>query len=292
MLRSPKRVLISIAFMLLLSISVLAQATEKGLFWKMESPSGQVSYLFGTIHTDDNRVTDFPPCILDALKSVDLFVMETLPSGNPTNFSMQKDTLKTMLTEVELDKVKVLSEFHVMRLESVLKMKPWLLAVVFSQSKPQTPYAQDNLLMRGAEDFNKSVEGLETNEEHFGVVDSFSLVEQMVILRSVLKLTEKQKERDFERLMAVYLSGDSDKIVALDAKITSATLPKPLWQKMRVKLLDERNVLMAQRAIDKAKNKSVFVAVGASHLAGDAGFINQFKKAGYKLTLVKNRCVI
>ena len=39
----------------------LAQATEKGLFWKLESPTGIVSYLFGTMHTDDNRITNFSP---------------------------------------------------------------------------------------------------------------------------------------------------------------------------------------------------------------------------------------
>ena len=33
----------------------IAQATEKGLFWKMESPKGVVSFLFGTIHSDDSH---------------------------------------------------------------------------------------------------------------------------------------------------------------------------------------------------------------------------------------------
>jgi uncharacterized protein len=282
-----KRILVSIATVSLLSVPTIAQSTERGLFWKMESPSGQISYLFGTIHTDDNRVTDFSPRILDALKSVDLFVMEATPNSNPENFSMPEGTLKTMLTEAELDQVKALTAFHVMHLESALKMKPWLLAVVFSQSKPQTPYAQDNLLMRGAEDFNKPVKGLETSEEHFSVIDSFSLDEQLVMLRAALKLTEKQKERDFEKLLAVYLHGDSDKIVALDAKITGSGLPKPLWKKMRAKLLDERNAVMTERALALAKDQSVFVAVGAAHLAGENGFIQVFKKAGYKLTRIK-----
>lgn len=280
-------VLTSFLTMLVLSIPTLAQATEKGLFWKMESPNGQVSYLFGTIHTDDNRVTDFSPNILDALKSVDLFVMESQPNSNPTNFSMQQGSLKTLLTETEMDQVRALAEFHVMHLESALRMKPWLLAIIFSQSKPQTPYAQDNLLMRGAEDFSKPVKALETSEEHFSVIDSFSLDEQLMLLRAALKMKEAEKEEDFEQLMAVYLEGDSDDILTLDAKITSSSLPKEVWQKMRIKLLDERNVLMAERALKLAENQSVFVAVGAAHLAGDAGLISAFKKAGYKLTRIE-----
>jgi len=37
------------------------------------------------------------------------------------------------------------------------------------------------------------------------------------------------------------------------------------------------------------KNKSVFVAVGAGHLVGDAGLINLLKKAGYKLVPLENK---
>ena len=279
-----KRTLVTIASVSLLSVPIISQSTERGLFWKMESPTGHISYLFGTIHTDDNRVTDFTPSIVDALKNVDLFVMEATPNGKPTHISMQEGTLKTMLTEAELDKVKSLAEFHVMHLDSALKMKPWLLAVVFSQSKPQTPYAQDNLLMRGAEDFNKPVKGLETSEEHFSVIDSFTLDEQLVMLRAALKMTEQQKEQDFEKLLAVYMRGDSEEIVALDAKITGSGLPKPLWEKIRTKLLDERNTIMTERALALAKDQSVFIAVGAAHLAGENGFIQAFKKAGYKLS--------
>lgn len=278
-----KRLLIVINGLFLLITSVLATATEKGLFWQMTSPSGQVSYLFGTIHTDDNRVTDFSSSMMAALKQVDLFVMETQPNSNPSNFMMKDGSLKDMLTEAELDKVKTLTEFHVMHLGQALRMKPWLLAVVFSQSKPQTPYAQDNLLMRNAEDFGKPVQGLETSKEHFGVVDGFNLDDQMLMLRAALAMSEEQKEKDFERLIAVYLKGDSDELLTLDADLTGAGLPKALWQRLRFKLLDERNGLMAERAIDLAQQQSVFVAVGAAHLAGDNGLIEAFKQSGFTL---------
>jgi uncharacterized protein len=282
-----KRLFFAISGLLLLSMPMLVEATEKGLFWQMTSPSGQISYLFGTIHTDDNRVTDFSTSIVDALKQVDLFVMETQPNSNPSNFMMKDGSLRDMLTEAEVRQVRVLTDFHVMHLDYALRMKPWLLAVVFSQSKPQTPYAQDNLLMRNAEDFGKPVQGLETSQEHFGIIDEFTLDDQLVMLRAALKMTEAQKEKDFERLMSVYLKEDSDALLVLDADMTGAGLPKALWQRLRVKLLDERNDLMAERAIDLAKNQSVFIAVGAAHLAGENGLIHAFKKAGYQLSALK-----
>jgi uncharacterized protein len=274
----------------LLMLSPLwVQAADKGLFWKMESPTGVTSYLFGTMHTDDNRVTDFSPQVLDALKSVDTFMMEVSPSQDPKLLMLPEGNIATLMTNEEFEQVRELADFHVMHLGAAMQMKPWLLAVIFDLPKPQTPFAQDNLLMTKSEDLSKDVVGIETPQEHFGVMDSFSLEEQMVMLRAVLKRTPEQKEKDFEKLINAYLKGDAEKIASLDEQITGGMLPKPIWQKMRAKLLDERNVVMAQRSIAKANEGPTFVAVGASHLAGKTGLIAAFKEAGFTLTPLKMR---
>ncbi|HSI37675.1 MAG TPA: TraB/GumN family protein [Methylotenera sp.] len=277
--------LVTFCFLAVLSTSALA---EQGLFWKADAPSGKSIYLFGTIHTDDNRVTNFSPAVNSALQSVDAFMMETLAPSDPSVFLMQDASLTEMLTEQELDKVYALAEFHVMHRDAAVRMKPWLLAVVFDSPKPLTPFAQDNLLMTKSEDFGKEVIGIEDTQEHFGVMDSFSRDEQLVMLRAVLNRTPEVKERDFERLVSAYLAGDSDEIAALDDKITGGMLPPSLWVKMRSKLIDERNKLMAQRIMEEANNKSVFAAVGASHLAGQGGLISRLKQAGYTMTVISD----
>jgi uncharacterized protein len=267
-----------------LAIATTTAYAEQGLFWKVESPNGKVNYLFGTMHTDDNRVTNFSPAVDNALASVDEFMMETLAPNDRSVFMMPDGDLKNMLTEAELDKVYALAEFHVMHRDAATHMKPWLLAVVFDSPKPLTPFAQDNLLMTKSEDLGKEVIGIEDTKEHFGVMDSFSRDEQLTMLRAVLKRSPEQKERDFESLIAAYLAGNSNKVATLDEKITGGMLPPALWAKMRSKLLDERNVVMAQRIVEETNHKSVFVAVGASHLAGKGGLIARLKDAGFKLS--------
>ncbi len=278
-----KKIIVGFIFAVL---AFAAQATEKGLFWKLESPTGKTSYLFGTMHTDDNRVSELTPKMLDAMKSVDTFVMEAEPTQDPSIFLMKDADLTTILTQAEFDQVRELADFHVMHFGAAMQMKPWLLAVIFDLPKPQTEFAQDNLLMTKSEDFGKQIKGLESSQEHFSIMDKFTLDEQMVMLRAVLKRTPEQKEADFERLMSAYLNGDSDKISALDEQITGGILPKELWAKMRKSLLDDRNIVMAQRAISTANEKPIFMAVGASHLAGDNGLIAAFKKAGFKLSVM------
>jgi uncharacterized protein len=275
---------ITIVFSLFIN---LAQATEKGLFWKIESPKGVVSYLFGTIHSDDSRVSDISPNMLAAMKSVDTFMMEAGENNDPSVMLLKEGNLASQLTEAEFEQVRELADFHVMHMGAAMQMKPWLLAVVFDLPKPQTPFNLDNLLMAKAEELGKNVVGIETAKEHFGVMDDFSMDEQMVMLRAVLKRTPEQKEADFESLMTVYLEGDSDKITALNEKITAGMLPADIWAKIKDKLLDKRSVLMAERAIPVANEKPIFLAVGASHLAGEIGLISALKKAGYKLSAIQ-----
>lgn len=271
---------------LMLSFSALSLA-QNGLFWKATAPSGKITYLFGTIHTDDNRVTNFSPAVKDALKSSDSFMMETLAPNDPSVFMTEHGSLEGFLNEKELDTLLQLAEFHVMHRDAALNMKPWLLAVVFDSPRPLTPFGQDNLLMSQAEDLGKEVIGIEDTQEHFGVMDNFSHEEQLLMLRAVLKRTQQTKQNDFDKILNAYLQGNADKISQLDDKITGAMLPANLWARMRVKLIDERNKVMAERVIEEGIAKNIFVAVGASHLAGPGGLVAKLKQAKYQLQSIK-----
>lgn len=271
----------------ILVVSSIVYAADNGLFWKLESPTGVTSYLFGTMHTDDNRITQFSPTVKQAIQSSDTFMMEVTAPQDHGVYLMKEGNLAQLLTNDEFEQVRDLADFHVMHLGVAMQMKPWLLAVIFDSPKPQTPFAQDNLLMSMAEEQGKAVVGIETVQEHFSVMDSFSIEEQTTMLRSVLKRTQSQKERDYERLLKAYLQGNAKVILQLDSEITSAMLPDGLWPKMRKKLIDERNLLMAERTITAALQQTVFIAVGAAHLGGENGLIAAFSQAGFKLTPLK-----
>lgn len=57
-LQKPLKNLIVFFFLVTFSTSVFA---EHGMFWKAESPASKDIYLFGTMHTDDNRSLTFRP---------------------------------------------------------------------------------------------------------------------------------------------------------------------------------------------------------------------------------------
>ena len=273
--------------LLCLALSFSAQAADNGLLWKVEAPNGKVSHLLGTIHTDDERVTEFSPKIIKAIDQSDLFMMETLPPSDASFFMMKQGNVAQLLTQEELEQVFHLCMQHSMLPDYSLHMKPWLLAVVFDLPKSMSALSMDEKLMMTAIEKSKKIKGLEENAAHFSMLDSISIDDQMVMLRAVLKRTTEDKQRDFESLITTYKTGDLQKIGDLDETITGGMLPNELWGKMKTKLIDERNQGMADGLIAAASEAKVFAAIGAAHLGGENGLLARLRGAGFKVSAVK-----
>ncbi len=277
----------SILIMLLLNLSSNVHARELGLFWKLNAPNGSTHYLFGTIHSDDNKIVNFLPIIKKSLNASDLLLVEITPGGHSQNLFLKDYSLLPFLNELELSQVRMLSEFHVMFFENVIRMKPWLLAIIFDSPRPHTEFNQDYLLMAMAAELDKEVLGIESSQEHFATMDSLSLDEQLMMLRAVLKKTEKEKISDYNLLMKDYLSSNLDQVRKTDERLTSKLLTKVLWAKVKVQLMDERNKKMVAKINALSIDKQLFIAVGASHLSGQDGLINQLRKLGFKISPLK-----
>src|SRR5262249_11970415 len=102
--------------------------------------------------------------------------------------------------------------------------------------------------------------------------------EQLGLLDSTLKRGDKITDL-IKRLQAAYLSGEPaalQKILDEQNDMGSKSLMK--------KLLDDRNVTMAERVDQYLKGKEqAFVVVGAAHLIGDKGVAQLLRNKGYKV---------
>ena len=105
----------------------------------------------------------------------------------------------------------------------------------------------------------------------------------MNLLKAVLQKDLEQKEINYELLLSAYLSFDTEKILNTDVLITKSLVSEATWKKMEYYFLTRRNKFFAERAKELIKGNRIFIAVGASHLGGETGLLNQFKEAGFKL---------
>ena len=103
----------------------------KGLLWKVNKTGISPSYIFGTIHVADGRITNLPDIVSKALNNSNIFVMEALP--DPTQalalysmmfFSDGKKLTQFTSTRIYEQVLKILSAYHISD-QVVSIMKPW-----------------------------------------------------------------------------------------------------------------------------------------------------------------------
>ena len=256
-------------------------ANENSIFWKLESPEGKQIFIFGSIHVDDNRVVNFSDNVNKAMQKSNLFVSETNKVNSMKVLEGLGGEYADYLTEEDFQKISELSDFHSMETDFALKLKPWLLGFIFSSPRSTSPFSQDSLLKVAASNYGLASKGLETVDEHYSVLDSLSSQKQFQILKNVLILSEEQKEKNYDLMIQTYLTFNLNKILTVDEEITKYIVPNSSWSIVRNELIHKRNKLFFKRLMILAKKNILFVVVGASHLAGDDGLLQQFVQEGF-----------
>ncbi|MHB8536021.1 MAG: TraB/GumN family protein [Sulfuricaulis sp.] len=261
----------------------------QGLLWKIEKPGVAPSYLFGTIHSDDPRVTALPPPVTAAFDACQRFTMEALIDGDGLVRMAQAmyfddgRTLEQVIGRpLYAQTVKALAA-HGVSAQSVENQKPW--AVVMSLSMPplKTGEFLDLILEERAGRQDKTVTGLETMDEQIAVFNGLPLADQVALLRETVA-SQADFNKEFEGLLNAYLARDLAALARLSMKHSPDE--NRMYRTVMDRLLTRRNTRMAERMQPLLNEGASFIAVGAAHLPGQTGLLNLIEKAGYRVTSV------
>lgn len=276
------------ALILFALLAAPVQAAEQALLWRVENQQGVSSYLFGTIHSEDPRVLDFPAQVEQALKGADTLVLE---------LELTPEAQAKMAQAIMLPAAQKLSDFVPADLyrESVsamakrgypealtAKLRPWAVLLTLSMPQPKTGQFLDKVLYDRAKAEGKAVKGLETVDEQVSLFRELSLEDQQVLLRQALK-DYPELPQMMEKLTNAWLQHDFDTIASLNQESMQG-LPEQLQERFERSVIHERNVRMAERAKPLLKQGHVFIAVGALHLIGDDGLVALLREQGMTLT--------
>lgn len=260
---------------------------SQGVLFQIEKDGAPVSYLFGTIHSEDKRVLALPGPVEQAfMASSQLYVevdMEPASLLASVAGMMLDDGRKiTDLLEPALYQQVVDAAAKLGLPEVALRYyKPWALAMLLSLPPAETGEFLDLVLYQRARTLNKKVSGLETIDEQLGLFDALSEDDQIALLQDALNNLD-QLPTIFQALLDRYLDRDLAGLVAINQQLVDADRSR-LAGRFQVKLIDERNKRMVDRLAGPLTEGGIFVAVGALHLPGEHGMLRLLEQRGYRV---------
>jgi len=281
------------ALLLLAGTSVAAaQRFDRGLLWSIAGGGAPVSYVFGTIHLADPRVTQLPPPVARALAGSRNLTVEA--ELDPSSVAAAADRMVFLdgrslpdVAGAELyQKAATLTEKLGLPEPAVRMFRPWALALMLSVP-PQDPSAVlDIALARAARAQGKPVHELEGLEEQVAIFDGMPEPDQVLLLRRAVDDYERMP-RVTGRLIEAWLARDlaGMRRIAAEATDSGAEVTR-LQETLMQRLLTERNVRMAGRMAERLQAGGAFFAIGALHLEGDRGVLAELERRGWRVTRV------
>lgn len=278
--------------LLLFSAAFHGRTQEKTLLWRISGNGlNKDSYLFGTMHKiceNDYFWTDTMKKYFHRAERVcfeiDLsnpfLILNTVKSMQSTDGR----TLKDLFTPRDFAKLSV-----------YLKRANGYDIMLFNQVRPsvlmllmETDFANclafksyEEELKKEARKFKKSILGLETVAEQFAAVSTATDKEVVTYVMNIVNgqyLNDKSHQMIYTQLSAFYKKQDIRELYHIVSTDSTALFDK------KEMVLDFRNKNWIPKFKDYSKDKSVFYAVGAAHLAGEAGLISLLRKEGYQLS--------
>ena len=231
-------------------------------------------YMFGTVHFLKPGLTWFDEAVKEAFDASETIVLEIKP-GDPGQdqqtfakhaIDQSGKSARSQLSEDEQKSyVKVMERLGT-PVNSFDPFKPWAAALIIQITGLQQvgfdpEKGVEKILESAAMASGKEIVGLETADFQFGIFDSFSAENQKAFLVQTIDSFD-EIEKGLDDLVEPWAQGNTEKLAALLNE--GLSLPE-----FKDKLLTRRNANWAEW-INKRMEKpgTVFMAVGAGHLAG------------------------
>lgn len=280
-----------IYFCILLSqIIGCGQEKYNSLFWEISGNGlADNSYLYGTMHTQDDRVFQFKDGVMKAFNEAEIYAMELNMDSVDQEALLSKlimDSIYSLKTLLTTNEYKVVSDFFRDSLGQPLfmfeKMQPLFTSqmVALRDLEAQQTDALDIYFFKEAKKQKKQTIGLEKTIEQ---IDAFSAIPYEMQAKSLVDAVKdygKEGELDMDTMIKYYVEGNLDKLLEMTTKEEDDEEMSKIFNDT---FLVKRNYNMADRADPYIRKGSTFIAIGAAHLPGKEGVIKLLRNKGYKV---------
>jgi uncharacterized protein len=261
--------------------------------WRVKGTHGTL-YLFGSVHVMKPNVDWETGKVKAAFDSADTLYLEIAniddtAAAQPLLLQYGLDPAHPLSDKISKEDVAALDtavKAIGMPGETMMEpMRPWLVSMTLSVlPMVNAGYAPDSgvdmLLLKQSKQAKKPVKGFETLEQQVHFLADVPEAEQITMLHKDLTELDKSTAQ-MNELVAAWEKGDVERIGAIDNEELATKYPA-VYQRMVV----DRNTRWASTLDGLLKDPAtgtVFVAVGAAHLAGPDSVIKMLEKDGWKV---------
>lgn len=268
--------------------SVSDDQFDFGVLWQIDNGFSMPSFLLGTMHVEDARVTNLPTPVQQAFESSNsltteaLLELEQILLVGTELLLVDGSTLESLIGKELFAEVSDALRARGMLPEIATLLKPWAVALLLSQPQSQSGMFLDRKLYHLAQQKGKAVYGLETMSEQLSVFKTMDLSDQIVLLEETLAQLNMIPEI-IERLTQAYLDRDLKQLTVIANEQFSHS---PVQQQLKQQLVIDRNKRMANRMQPRLEEGNAFIAIGALHLTGPDGVLNLLQQMGFTVTRV------
>lgn len=284
---------------------ILADAAKiengEALFWKIEKDGLPASYLFGTIHVADKRVTTLPAKAQAALAESKTLAVEIADMSDEGMLAAMTKvpellayrdgtTLQAQLTPDEYAKVQGLITKSGMPAEAAVVLRPWLVSMLLAISDCNRQQLEagmqplDGRIEQTAKAAGATVIGLETAESQLAAMASIPNDKQILILKAGLAYADRTDDM-IETIVQLYLSRKIAATMPFQLMLADkvGVAPSAYDEFMKI-LITDRNLKMRDGAKSHLEKGGLFIAVGSLHLPGPGGLVKLLRDDGYQVT--------
>ena len=256
---------------------------EHPFLWRVESPEGRVSHLFGTFHLGIDAEKQLGPEVWTPLGDAKIFVME----ADLNDVDALQMVMRTDGTTLADD----LGDAHFAELEKhlgagmaagLMTMKPSAVAAFLMVKALPMTAPMDMVLMNKAKAAGMEIVYLEELADQQKILDEEMDAEY---LKNYLDHYDEMSALTLEAYEA-YKKGDAEVLMALMAKEAPWEEDAAEKKASEETLLYRRNEAWIPKLKESFAKGDVFVAVGAGHLPGERGVVELLQKEGFAVERV------
>ncbi len=275
------------------AMAATAEPFARGLLYRVDKPGVAASYVFGTMHSADARVTVLPKPVAEAFGRARTFALEIfLGDGDVAAFfaAAQFDDGRRLTDFFDANSIGAIRAALGAALppdDIFLRLKPW--AVLLRLGEAPAPGGGEKLdakLLADAKRRRLGIVGLELPDEQISAFDAIPLATQVALVQFVLA-HGGALARDHEAVIAAWLDRDLAKLAVLNmAPGRAFPAIAPHFAELTRHLVENRSAQMAHRLFLPLRSGRVFVAVGALHLYGRRGLLALLQEQGYRVSVI------